>query len=320
MAVAPTPRSGKSYAADVASAIATGTPCPVITPGRSDEEMEKHLDAMLLQGTALYSIDNASRDIGGDKLNVILTQSIVRPRILGKSEAPECESRATIFATGNNVTFTGDTAMRGLIAHIDSGLEDPERRRFNGNPYKAVLADRSKYISAILTLARAYEAAGRPEHTALTPWNGFEGWCLRVREPLIWAGASDPLESLRRVKEDNPERRGALDLIEQWRVVIGQDQPVRVNEIILKATAQREVTNSSATLPEYEFVNPEFRTVLLLSRAGRGNTVDAKALGRWLTLLRDRPFNGFRIEVALEDGTRGNKWVLRGPPLSEQAM
>jgi putative DNA primase/helicase len=80
---APIRGSGKSKLVDIASVIATGEEAPVISAGADDEELEKRLVPSLLVGSPIITIDNASRPVGGDLLCQMLTQTLVRPRILG---------------------------------------------------------------------------------------------------------------------------------------------------------------------------------------------------------------------------------------------
>jgi putative DNA primase/helicase len=54
--VATTPGSGKSYMADLASAIVRAQRCPVITAARG-EEAEKRLGALILESVQIISID-----------------------------------------------------------------------------------------------------------------------------------------------------------------------------------------------------------------------------------------------------------------------
>ena len=51
---------------------------------------------------------------------------LVRMRILGKSEVPEFECKAAIFATGNNLILVGDMVRRAVICTLDAGVERPE--------------------------------------------------------------------------------------------------------------------------------------------------------------------------------------------------
>ena len=100
---APIRGSGKSLLVDVASVIATGDEAPVINAGGDDVELEKRLVPSLLAGSPIITIDNASRPIGGDLLCQMLTQTMVRPRILGKSETPTCPAGAFVAGTGTEL-------------------------------------------------------------------------------------------------------------------------------------------------------------------------------------------------------------------------
>ena len=50
------PGTGKSYLVDVIATIATGRLCPVITAGKTEEETEKRLGTVLLNGSPLISV------------------------------------------------------------------------------------------------------------------------------------------------------------------------------------------------------------------------------------------------------------------------
>ena len=41
-----------------------------------------------------------------------------------------------------------------------AGVENPHARQFNRNPAAAIVADRSRYVAAVLTIVQAYAAAG----------------------------------------------------------------------------------------------------------------------------------------------------------------
>ena len=129
--------SGKSFLCDLISTIARGRPCPVITNANSTEEMEKRLGALVLSGVQMISLDNCSVNIGGDLLCQITERQSFRIRILGKSEAPECEWRGMLLGTGNNITFVGDMARRGLVANLDPKVERAELREFASIPLSA---------------------------------------------------------------------------------------------------------------------------------------------------------------------------------------
>ena len=125
-----TPGTGKSYLVDVIAMIATGRLCPVITASRNEEETEKRLGAVLLGGSMIVSLDNCTHDLAGELLCQLTERPLVKIRILGRSEMPECECRTVIFATGNNIVLKGDMVRRGLVCNLEALAERPELRTF----------------------------------------------------------------------------------------------------------------------------------------------------------------------------------------------
>jgi putative DNA primase/helicase len=208
---APTPGSGKSYLVDVIAAIGTGTHAPVTSWSDQMAENEKRLDGAFLDGSTLIAIDNVSTSLGGDKLCMAVERPRVRVRRLGVSDAFEIENRAVIFATGNNLTLSGDITRRSLIANLDPGQERPELRQFAGKPTDAVFADRGRYVGAALTIVSAYIAAGRPEKR--DPLASFEGWSDTVRSALVWLGCADPVATMLRAIADDPVHAARVELI-----------------------------------------------------------------------------------------------------------
>ena len=206
-----TPGTGKSMLVDVAATIATGRPCPVIGAGKNEEETEKRLGALLRDGVSIVSLDNVSADLGGDMLCQVTERPIVRVRILGLSEAPEFQCKATLFATGNNVTLVGDMTRRAIVCRLDAGMERPELREFEFDPIHRVHAHRGDYVAAAITIARAYRMAGRPN--VCPPIGSYGDWTDAVRAPLIWLGEADPVESMDALRGEDPELAPIRELL-----------------------------------------------------------------------------------------------------------
>jgi putative DNA primase/helicase len=90
---------------DLISLVASGREVGVISQGKTDEELEKRLGALLLAGDHVIGIDNCEAPLGGEFLCSMLTQPSVRTRILGASKAPELPTNAFVTATGNNLVI-----------------------------------------------------------------------------------------------------------------------------------------------------------------------------------------------------------------------
>ncbi|MFE1601590.1 PriCT-2 domain-containing protein [Methylobacterium sp. ID0610] len=300
-----TPGTGKSYLVDLASAIATGRRCPVIAAGKTEEETEKRLGALLREAVPVVSIDNVNGELGGDMLCQMTERPMVRVRILGKSEAPELECRSTVFATGNNLTLVGDMTRRAVICAMDAGVERPELREFAFDPVKRVLADRGAYVAAALTIVLAYRAAGSP--TVCGPIGSYGAWSEIVRAPLIWLGEEDPVTSMETAREEDPELSAIRELFEHWRGHPGLHlgSPHSVNSII-QAACERHTNQFGDHTGEFRY--PEFRD-LLLRQAGNMGAVNSAKLGLWFKRIGGRVVDDFKIHVN-PDEKRGNKYSL----------
>jgi len=297
---APTAGTGKSMLVDLASQIATARPAPVIAQGKSEEEMEKRLGAALIAGDVLIAIDNCEEPLGGELLCQTLTQTSLKVRILGKSVNAEVPSNAAVFATGNNLTLEGDMTRRAIRATLDAGVERPELRAFDRDPLAMVKAQRGDYVTAGLTVLRAYHIADRPQQRA--PLGSFTDWSRWVRDALIWLSDADPCDTMEGMRGADPKLEALTAVLEQWRVVIGLDR-VSVREIIERATEQRQQLYGRS-----EFIHPEFREALLRV-AGEGGAINGGRLGKWIGGHQNRIVGGLRFVSAGVSAGRA-RWQL----------
>jgi hypothetical protein len=296
--------SGKSFLVDLISIAATGRYCPVITMVSNKEEMEKRLGSVLLEGPPIISIDNCVDNLEGQLLCQMVERPIVKVRVLGKSETPECEWRGTLYATGNNITYAGDMTRRGLICNLDPEVENPEGRTFKHDPIGELMANRGKYVAAALTIARAYFASG--ERVSCPPLGSYEGWSRFVREPLIWLGEEDPVKSMEQARRDDPNRDILHRLVDQWIAHLGTERSYKVAEITQVAEEKRTLDGM-----RFDLVRPEFHGVLVERSANsRGNEVEARRLGSWLKSIKGRIIDRHRIVISEESERHGNRWKL----------
>jgi hypothetical protein len=303
---APAPGSGKSYLLDISSAISSGQPCPVISAGADEFETEKRLGAALLKGQSQIAIDNLNGELRGDALCQIIERPIVEVRPLGVSQLKRIESRATIFATGNNLILVGDVVRRVVLCTLDPNVERPELRQFKRNPVDMVLQDRGLYIAAALTIVRAYLTAGCPDK--LPTLASFEEWSRLVRSALVWLGRADPVDTMEAARAEDPELDTMRRIFTTWREAIGTDRPQTTGE--LKKFA--EAKTGSGDYHDYHAApaHPELLEALLAVAYGKGGEINSKALGRWLGQKKGRIVDGCKL-VAREDGHgKQVKWVL----------
>lgn len=290
--------TGKSFLVDLFVAIATGRPCPATTAGKSEEETEKRLAAHLLQGDPIISIDNNNGELGGDLLCQMTERLMVRPRILGRSEAPEIECRAMPFATGNNLVLVGDMTRRAVVCSLDANVERPEHRDFEFDPVEQVLADRGTYVAAVLTILLAYRAAGSPR--VCGPLGSYGAWSATVRSALVWLGEADPVASMETTRAENPKLVAIRELFVHWQEHLVESCYYSVSEVVNVAC--------EAYLQDGEYVRPEFRDLLMrVTRAS--SRPSPNSLGRWFSEIKGKVSGGFRLDVQ-PDEKRGNKYGL----------
>jgi putative DNA primase/helicase len=284
---APAPGTGKSYIADVVSAIVSGRICPVATAGKTEEETEKRLGGLLMAGFPVIAIDNISSGLGGDLLCQLIERPIIRIRPLGKSEIIEIESRATVYANGNNLVIEGDMTRRTLLSKLDAKCERPEERAFTLDPVARVLARRGDYIAAALTIVRAYMQAGQPEKRA--PLQSFGAWSDNVRSALVWLGKADPAESIKEVRASDPVLATLAAALEAWQNVF--PRPSKEGEQdSLGETAQQVAAELASFDPTTD--DGKNRLALrnaLLPVANVHGVIDSARLGRWLQKSKGRP-------------------------------
>ena len=213
--------SGKSLLADVVALIATGRPAAVMSQGADENEDKKRMLPILAEGDPVAVIDNIERPFGSAALCSILTQSMWRDRILGKSQTMSLPTANTTWlVTGNNIQFVGDITTRILVCDLDPRCERPEERRFDVNLHKFIPEHRGQLVVAGLTVLRAFHVAGRPD-MKLPVFGRFEEWADWIRSALVWLGLPDPCETRRRLEDSDPVRQELRFLLEALRERFG---------------------------------------------------------------------------------------------------
>ena len=244
--------------------------------------------------------------LGGEFLCTILTQTVARTRILGRSETPELPTNAMITATGNNLALVGDLTRRAVLCRLDPNCERPELRRFDSDPLAEIKADRPRFLIAALTALRSYHVAGRPEHQH-APLGSFEVWSRTVRDAIVWLGFADPVATMDALREGDPNLDALTAVMAHWAAVIG-GRKVATREIIEEAAAPLTPPGSVFGSSRTEFRYPDFREALL-AVAGDAGAINGRRLGKWLTAQQGRIVDGQRIRrLGLTAGTM--QWQL----------
>lgn len=282
---APKMGSGKSLLVDVVALIVTGRAAPVMSVGKEEDEDRKLLVAALLAGTSLICLDNVGRELGGDALCSMLTQSVYETRLLMTLKNARVSTAATFFATGNNLTFRGDLTTRVIPVDLDPNCERPEERKFDVNLHEYIPQHRGELVRAALTVLRAYHVAGRPRQ-ALPVFGRFEMWSDLVRSALVWVGEADPCAGRLRIRDTDPERELVASVLTRWFALFG-NQPLTAVDVIRDADPRKTDPNS-------------LWDDLCTIAAGRDGSPDSRRLGQWLKKFHLRIEQGLRVERAGE--------------------
>ena len=229
--------SGKSYLCELITAFATpqrGTPTTFPADG---EECRKMLLAELLRAPAVVEFDNLTGDLLAHKsLCVALTSEFMSGRILGVSKTATVSTRTLFLSSGNNVGPVKDMTRRCISIRLDPGCETPAARSFKRPELvREVLRERGRYVSAALTIVRAWIVAGKPM-TICKSLAGYGDWSDLCRQPLLWLNCADPTVSVFEAMSEDPDRETLGRLLTVWQSVFGKT-PAMVRDAVKQASA-----------------------------------------------------------------------------------
>ena len=273
--------SGKSYLCELITAFATpqrGT--PTTFPG-DDEECRKLLLAELLRAPAVIEFDNLTGDLVAHKsLCTVLTSEHMSGRILGVSKTATVNTRALFLSSGNNVGPVQDMTRRCITINLSPDCEIPAARSFERPELvRDVLRDRGRYVSAALTIVRAWIVAGRPK-TVCKSLAGYGDWSDLCRQPLLWLGLADPTESVFEAMAEDPDRETLARLLGAWQSVFGRT-PAMVRDAVKQASM-------------FQDQHAELREVLHDIADERGE-INRRKLGWWIRRHAGRIVGGLRF-------------------------
>ncbi|WP_217552039.1 hypothetical protein [Streptomyces sp. GbtcB6] len=191
---------GKNLLADVVSILATGEAAVTQPLSGSNEEVRKQMTATLRSGNPLVVFDEAHK-LEGRALAQVLTTPFWRDRVLGVSENIQLPNTATWVALGNNVSVEGDISRRVYWIRLHPAYANPQDRPANSFRHPDLkewaTEHRAELLSAVLTLVRAWYAAGCPFIPGAESFGSFTRWERTVGGILQTAGVTGFLGGLR---------------------------------------------------------------------------------------------------------------------------
>jgi len=292
--------SGKSYLCELVTAFTTPQRgSPTSFPG-DEEECRKLLLAELLRAPAVIEFDNLTSDLVAHKtLCTALSSEFISGRILGLSKTASVSTRTLFLSSGNNVGPIQDMTRRCLTINLSPECEIPAARAFTRpDLVQEVLRERGRYVSAAMTIIRAWIVAGRPK-ASCRALAGYGDWSDLCRQPLLWLGMSDPTESVFEAMAEDPDRDMLLRLLDAWMLVFGKT-----------AAMVRDAMRRTASPSNNE--NEELRDVLI-DVAGERGDINPRKLGWWIRRHAGRIVEGKRI-VRSEGNASAERWRVELVP------
>lgn len=232
---APKAGTGKGLYSDVVALIATGRMAPKKAAPKEDEEWRKMITSTLNAGATVIVLDNIETNLFSPALAIALTTTVWEDRILGKNQVVTLPQRATWIATGNNIRLGGDLKRRCYWIRLDSMEAKPWMRSGFRHPDLAgwVREHRGPLLAALLTMARAWFAAGCPRSDTQT-LGSFEDWTRVVGSILAFVGVPGFLANLDQLYERADDDAAEWDnWIRLWYEILG-DRPITVATLLAK--------------------------------------------------------------------------------------
>lgn len=198
-------RTGKSkLAEDVLGGIILGSPTPAMQISGTDEERDKRILALLLQGGTLVHLDNLPRKLDSAALASMLTARVYQGRRLGSTHILSLPNNLTVVATGNNTVCSSEMAKRIIPIRLQPMTSRPEdRTTFQHPDLKGFITEnRRRIMACLLGMIENWIDRGCPPHPQ--PLGGFEEWSRAVggildvnllqqwrKNEKAWRGMSD---------------------------------------------------------------------------------------------------------------------------------
>ena len=265
---APQAATGKTLFAELIALISTGEPAEMCSMPRDDSEMQKLLTTLIQSMTPVVVFDNVMRRVDNADFAKAVTETLHSDREFRTHQKRVSSVRTTWVLTGNNVRTGGDMPRRCFWVVLDAKTSRPELRSdFKIADLRGWVRERRPaLLAALLTLARAWYAAGKPA-ARLRPLGSFESWSATIGGILEHAGISGFLGNASELREEADAEAAQWErFLQVLRDVFGQPFSVadlkkkmgeRVGNVLGGIEPSSEAEELRRALPDYlaEFVD-----------------------------------------------------------------
>ncbi|MER9683495.1 hypothetical protein NKJ23_30065 [Mesorhizobium sp. M0184] len=204
----PAQGTGSGYAVDTVSVISTGRRAsPFVIPDQEDE-MEKRIVSVLIEGRPIFLLDNVKGKISSPSLSSFITAGdAFSGRRLGRSEILELKIRCMVIVTGNGLELGKDERRRFVPIFMDAGVaypEDRDAKQFKQPElHRYMLENRGDLVWSCLTIVQNWFAKGQPPGSVSMAT--FEDYCRVMGGILEAAGSTGFLSNLKRFRDSQTD-------------------------------------------------------------------------------------------------------------------
>ncbi len=260
-------KTGKTMLMRLAALISTLREAPINAWPTTPEEQQKTLTTFVREGEQVVLFDNSTGTLSSDALEAMLTSTVWKSRILGKTQSTGSLPNKTVWCfTGNNLRLGGDLACRVIPIKLMSPLERPDQRNDFEDPYliQTIKEDCAQYFVAAMTILKAYhiDSCGIPPST---PMGGFEGWTT-IRDVIQWIDLPDPLDGRNAMMEEDDEDTDALRALLAGIEEVTKDGPKSTVQLLSSVREQNEGPLRDALLEYLPAPNGDLPTVKRFSK------------------------------------------------------
>ncbi|MEU5442743.1 bifunctional DNA primase/polymerase [Streptomyces griseofuscus] len=252
----------------------------------NDTELRKSVTTQLYTtGQPVAVFDNLPNGfvLKSPVLSALLTNEHWGDRILGATGKVNMLNDRLWMITGNALRTGGDNGRRVFWVRLDPNCPDPDQRdNFRVGDLRPWLrANASTLVAALVTLVRAWLAAGRP--TKRVRKGDYSEWASMMAGLLEYLGIDGWMADQNEARDQDDELQEWAAFLETWREKLGADT-VQTSAVL-------------AALPDHVPRNPK-----------TGDLPTPNMLGQWLKARDGRYFGTHKVTKVYDSHRRQNVW------------